>query len=132
MRERKVNNERRVFALMAILSLLSGLLIFFFTHNGFLRNYAGDIVAVTFLYSLLRASLRPKARTAAIVVFAAAALIEVLQALVTLPHSAITTLTLGSTFDPLDILTYLLTALAVFLLDTMYGLLLQRSPKRLA
>ncbi|MFA5946857.1 MAG: DUF2809 domain-containing protein [Patescibacteria group bacterium] len=117
MQKRQVNELRTVFGVLAIISLLFGLLIFFFVHSGFLRNYGGDVVAVTFLYSLLRLTLSPKPKTAAGMVFAVAVFIEVLQALVSLPHSTVTTLTLGSTFDPLDLLAYFLTVLALYLLD---------------
>lgn len=88
-------------------SLVSGLLIFLFFHGGFLRNYGGDIVAITFLYSLAVLILRPKPVLTAVGVFTLALSIEFLQAFLSLPHSTFSTLVLGGTFDPLDILVYL-------------------------
>lgn len=102
--------------LLACLSLVLGFSIFF-SHTGFLRNYVGDVVAVTFLYSIVQLTLRPKPIIAAAGVLAVAIIVEVLQAFVTLPHSPVTTLALGSTFDPLDLLTYFLTVTALYSLE---------------
>jgi uncharacterized membrane protein len=117
MQKRQVNETRIVFGVLAVISLLFGFSIFLFVHSGFLRNYGGDIIAVTFLYSVLKATLRPKPIIAAAIVLAVAIGIELLQTIISFPHGAFASLTLGSTFDPLDILTYLLTVFVLYSLD---------------
>jgi hypothetical protein len=119
MQKLQVRNSRVFFGILAGVSLLSGLAIFFFVHHGFIRNYGSDIVAVTFLYSLTASVLRPKPWITALSVLIIALGIETLQALVSLPHSILATLTVGSTFDPIDLGVYCLTTA---LLSSLYTL----------
>jgi hypothetical protein len=107
MQEHQIDRARASFAVLACASLLSGLAIFLFVHSGFLRYYGGDIVAITFLYSLAVLLFRSKPLIVATGVMAVAPFIEILQAVLSLPYSAVLDLTLGRTFDPLDILIYL-------------------------
>lgn len=120
MQKTQVWDERVVFGVLTATSLLFGLLIFCFVHSGFIRDYGGDIVAITFLYSLAVLLFRPKPMIAAAGVMAVAIIIEILQAIVSLPRSAAVDLTLGSTFDPYDILVYGATLLTLLSVDTLW------------
>lgn len=111
--------NRNFFTFLAAFSLFLGVMIFTFVHSGALRYYGGDVVAIIFLYSVIMATLRPRAIIAAITACVIAIGIEVLQAFVTLPRTEFISLTLGSTFDPLDIIIYIISA-SLLVVATQY------------
>jgi len=104
------------FTIIAILTFIVGMLLFLFG-TGFARNYLGDFIVIIFLYSLLSifSTYSPLKKTIFLFLFALG--IEVIQAFVILPTGAITELTLGNTFDTLDILFYTLGAFVAYKIE---------------
>ncbi len=105
-------------------ALLFGLLllIFFFSPTPFIRSTVGDYVVVIWLYTgalALRPSLPPLPLGAAI--FGLSLSVETMQAGVIQrffdTSNRLVEATLGSTFDPVDILAYFLGVATVVLID---------------
>ncbi len=122
-------NRRVPYSLLALCLLLLGLCVaFLIPQRGFFRGFAGDVLVVMFLYACLKAlfpRLNPLPAAAGVLGFALS--VEFLQYL-GLPRcfdkrSYWLILTLGSTFDPMDIAAY---ALGAVLAGAVDGFLLTR------
>lgn len=116
---------RKIYLALSLLSLLAGLSIFFFASPGkFLRATGGDFIVVIFLYLALKTLWpRQKALYAGLSVFIFAFCIELLQLLKIrqlIKGGSFADLTIGSTFDPLDILAYAAGLLVVGLIDHFF------------
>lgn len=95
--------------LMLGVLLMLGLVIFSTDGFGvpFIRNYAGDVVVVMFLFFLGQSFTSWSARTSIIVVAVLAMVVEILQVIISGGgSSSVRDLTLGTTFDPWDLLMY--------------------------
>jgi hypothetical protein len=89
-----------------------------FLHDRIVRPYVGDLLAVVFLYCLVRSVATPPVRPTVLAVLLVAYGIEVLQYLhlltyVGLQHSRLAALVLGNHFEWGDILAYTLGALGI-------------------
>lgn len=120
MNNRFMTNERKIFAILAVMSCIVGLAIFFLVHGGVIRNYGGDAIAVTFIYSLLSSVFRFRPYVVAGMVWTVAILIEMSQLVIRAPNLAISSLAFGSTFDFIDIYVYTLTLLVIFIVHRLW------------
>jgi hypothetical protein len=88
-----------------------------------MRGFAGDVLIVIFIYSSIKIIFKNLSSLfVASGVFLFALLVELLQ-LAGIPKSfqpgsMLTILTLGSTFDPFDILAYAIGAAIIYLIDS--------------
>lgn len=107
---------------VALLSLALGLLVFAFA-GGLLRGFGGDVLVVVFLDAALAAAGIGRARGRLIGVAVVSAGLEGLQALHLVgPGSPwLLHLLIGSTFDPLDLLAYLLGLLPAAALERRWA-----------
>lgn len=99
-----------LFALLACIAL--------FVHDGFVRPFLGDVLAVVWLYAALRAVFGWGRGLANGVALAVAFGLEIGQGLDLLHHLGLESfrvarVVLGATFDPLDLLAYVLGAASV-------------------
>ena len=109
------------YALIALALLVLEILIALFVHDGFVRPYMGDALAVILVYAGLRAASRIETVDAAAAAFAIAAAIEFAQWLhvldmLGLGHNRVARIVLGYGFEWKDFLAYAagaLTALAI-------------------
>ncbi|MEK7183614.1 MAG: DUF2809 domain-containing protein [Patescibacteria group bacterium] len=111
-----INNKRKIFLVFLILSLGLGLAIFFGPSLSPLRNHVGDMAAVMVMFSLLALFIK---RTAAIVIItlSLAVGLEVFQlSAIIQRHTVLSDLVFGQTFDPVDLVVYALTVLALAVL----------------
>lgn len=97
----------KTFALISILTFIIGIVLFFVS-TGFVRNYLGDVLVVIFLYSLLSSFLDVRPVYKAVVIFVIALAIELLQLFLSVSENAAQQLILGSSFDPWDIIAYII------------------------
>ena len=93
-----------------------------YVNDSVLRPYGGDVLAVIFLYCLLKSILEIPVKNTIFGVLVFAFLLEGLQALelvqkLQLQGNAIASAVLGSHFDPLDLLLYCLGGLLVFMAE---------------
>ena len=109
--------KRIIFLIAALVSGFTGWMILLFGH-GWVRNYGGDAMVIVFLYALLGCALpRLAAKKKALGIFLLALTIEVIQSLHLVGKSPGADLLIGSTFDPVDIITYAVSVIACFFLD---------------
>lgn len=90
---------------MLATSLFVGLTIFFYG-TGMMRSYGGDIVVVLFLYALVSLIVRSSPHKKALGVFLFACVVELFQLIGIDATTPLGQLTIGSTFDPFDLLAY--------------------------
>ena len=93
--------------------------------SGPLRTHGGDVLVVAWLYAGIRMVMMWSGAVSAVIVFLVALLIEVGQAAdfverIGLQETAATQLTLGSTFDPIDLIAYALGASGAYLIDRTF------------
>ena len=93
-----------------------GLLVFFWG-TGFVRNYGGDAIVVVFLYNFLSIFWDVPPWKKALTVFLFALSIEFLPLFVDSSPNPLHELIIGSTVDPRDILTYLVTTITILLFN---------------
>ncbi len=117
--------KRLFYFLISHIALFCGILVaFFIDQRSFARGFVGDILIVIFIYSVIKFFLkdRPPLHIAAGVFFFAV-FVEFIQYTGIPkhfhPHSIITILTLGSTYDPLDIAAYAVGVVVIFGIDTL-------------
>lgn len=97
-------------------SLALGLLIFLLPELHLLRNHVGDALAVMFIFSFL-ALLVERTATIACVTLGLAVGLEIVQALAVIKQQTFfSDLLLGYTFDPIDLIVYTFTVMALGLL----------------
>ena len=110
------------YAWIALTILLLEIGIERFFKTGFIRYFMGDFLIVSLLYYVFRTILKKRKSLILVGVWIFAFGIEVLQ-LFDIPawlgweNHRLIELTLGSSFDPLDLLAYFLGGLAAILLD---------------
>ena len=93
--------------------------------DGFVRPYLGDVLAVILVYLVLRAATRLDQIGAAGVAFAIAVAIELAQLVhvldaVGLADNRLARVVLGGVFDPVDLVCYLVGAVAALVLDLVW------------
>jgi len=115
--------KRLIYAAVSLFSLLCGISVaFLINQRSFLRGFAGDILIVIFIYSSVKVILKDQhpVRIAA-GVFSFALFVEFIQYTglpkYFNPRSIVTILTLGSTYDPLDIAAYAVGVTVIYLAD---------------
>lgn len=120
-------NRRKLYFKIFITILSLCLLIFFVLNNiQFIRNTVGDFLVVICIYSFIK-TFRPEFNPffLASAVFTFAITIEYVQYYNSI-HKTLTTdgtfvqLTLGSTFDYMDIIAYFLGLFFIYIFDTLY------------
>jgi hypothetical protein len=116
--------KRIIYSAVSLSALCCGISIaFFINQRSFMRGFAGDILIVIFIYSSLKVVLKDlKPFQMASGVFLFALFVEFIQ-FTGLPKyfhpgSMVTILTLGSTYDPLDIAAYAAGVLIIYFIDT--------------
>ncbi len=120
-----IMKKRFLYAALSLSVLSCGIAVaFFINQHSFMRGFAGDILIVIFIYSSVKIILKDQLplHTAA-GVFLFAVLVEFIQYTGIPKHfnpgSIITILTLGSTYDPLDIAAYAIGALIIYAFDSL-------------
>ncbi|MBS1913387.1 MAG: DUF2809 domain-containing protein [Bacteroidetes bacterium] len=111
---------RRTSIVLALATLLLGLLIAFLPLGEFIRGYGGDVMVVIFIFSLVRIGSRASSISIAVGVLGFAFAVEFLQLLHLadrLAFKGILRIAFGSTFDPLDLLAYLVGIVPITLFD---------------
>ena len=118
-------NKRFIYAAVSLFALLCGISVaFLINQRSFLRGFAGDILIVIFIYSSVKIILKDQSpfRIAA-GVLSFALFVEFIQYTglpkYFNPRSIVTILTLGSTYDPLDIAAYAIGVAVIYLVDTV-------------
>jgi hypothetical protein len=103
--------------LPTVISLAIGLLIFFFG-SGIIRNYGGDLIVVLFLYFLigLFSNISRTQKAAAVLLLAVS--IELFQLLNVDSANTLEELFIGTTFDIVDIGTYIVGVAAAYQIDS--------------
>jgi len=106
------------YALAALILFAVEVLIALFVHDGLIRPYVGDVLAVALVYTALRAITPLRLLPAIILTFAIALAIELAQLFnlldaLGLRSNRIAATVLGGSFDWLDLVAYGLGALAV-------------------
>jgi hypothetical protein len=103
---------RPAYALAALVLFAVEVAIALFIHDGFVRSYLGDVLAVSLVYAALRAMTPLGLWPAIAVTLAIAAAIEIAQffdivGVLGLGESAVVRAALGGAFDWLDLAAYL-------------------------
>jgi hypothetical protein len=114
------------YALAALLVLLLEVAIALWVHDRLIRPHLGDSLAVVLVYCVLRTSTRLRVVSAVLAALAVAFMIETAQffGLVEasgLAHSTVARVSLGTSFDPQDLLAYVLGGLLVIMFETVLG-----------
>lgn len=99
------------FLLGSIILLAAEILIALYAKDAFIRGFAGDVIVVMLIYSVIRTFVKKYIRLLPFWVFVFAALYECLQMfnlpeLLGVSDSRILTVILGTTFDVMDIAAY--------------------------
>ena len=110
------------YAVIAFSIFLIEVLIALFVRDKIIRPFLGDVLVVVLLYFSFRTILKARARSVAIGVLLFAVVIEVSQFLnlaegLGLEKNSAAEIILGSTFDWLDILAYVVGTFAAFFID---------------
>lgn len=114
--------EKKYYLISAIASLSCGLIILkFFNYPGFLRYYAGDILIIIFLYSLLMILPSSKSSFSLFAVLGLALILEILQLTniqsIFKNNADASKVILGTNFDWIDIVTYFTTGTVIFFIE---------------
>lgn len=102
--------RRILFAAVFAVLLTVEVLIALFVHDGFVRPFLGDVLAVIAVYALARAAFpkKPAALSAIVTAFAFAVELVQLTGLASLfGEGSFLAILAGACFDPLDLLCYL-------------------------
>ncbi|SNY05852.1 Protein of unknown function [Orenia metallireducens] len=108
---------------LALFSFILGLLIVvFFSNYYFIRGVLGDLLIVVFTYSLIKSFYQVDSKLLSFIVILAFFMVEGFQYLnlikyIGLSENKIAKIVLGATFDPIDLLFYLLGGLLVYYID---------------
>ncbi len=106
-------SERLIFALIATMCVILGLLIFYRPELHVLRNHVGDILATLAVYSCLAIFLKRIGVVCGLTLTLSIG-IEFLQSFPLVSHeSQLTRLFLGQTFDPIDLTIYVITTITI-------------------
>lgn len=110
--------SRHVLYIAAILLIAVFVLLYRGPGWPFVRGFVSDWLIVQLIYLVARfwVAYRRRYQLAA-AIFLLGVSVEVIQALVTLPQNLVAELTIGSTFDLLDILAYALGLITVLLIE---------------
>ncbi len=133
--ERKRNNislmyfvSKKIYSLTLCLVFfsLSILIVVFSRELGALRGFLWDVVIVMLLLSILQVCIPVKPWIWVLSVLSLAYSIEILQYFhliekLSLEKNIFAELILGSVFDPLDLIAYLIGGILIFLLDTYFS-----------
>lgn len=107
---RQSTRTRLAFLAMAILILATEIYIAICVKGGFVRHYAGDVLAVILLYALARAAFSASPSNLPLKIFAFAAALELAQYLGAVQilgiENKILRVMIGGTFDFTDLLCY--------------------------
>jgi hypothetical protein len=120
--------QRIKYIIVALVSFALGLAILT-VHGGFVRGYLGDVVVVIFLYALIKSVVDAAPAKLALIVFALAAVPEIMQYFHAADRLALTGIartTVGTLFDPYDFMAYVAGVLIIYTLDVM---VLSRRPR---
>jgi hypothetical protein len=118
--------KRAPYILISLVSFLCGIAVAtVLKGHSVIRGFGGDLLIVMFIYGSIKVifvRLRPNILAPAVFVFAC--FVEFLQYL-NVPRyfdtkSLIIILTLGSTFDPMDLLAYGMGSLFIYIIDQFY------------
>ena len=118
-------NKRFIYTAVSLITLLCGVSVaFLINQRSFVRGFAGDILIVVFIYSSVKIILKeqsPLRIAAGVLTFAL--FVEFIQytglTKFLNPRSIVTILTLGSTYDPLDIAAYSIGTAIIFFIDSI-------------
>jgi hypothetical protein len=108
---------------LALFSFILGLLIVvFFSNYYFIRGVLGDLLIVVFTYSLIKSFYQVDSKLLSFIVILTFFMVEGFQYLnlikyIGLSENKIAKIVLGATFDPIDLLFYLLGGLLVYYID---------------
>ena len=107
---RQSARTRLAFLAAAVLILAIEIYIAICVKGGFVRHYAGDVLAVILLYALARAAFAAPPSNLALKIFAFAAALELAQYFGAVQilgiENKILKVMIGGTFDPTDLLCY--------------------------
>lgn len=118
-------SRRIVYALAALASfILLALIATRWAGHSFVRGFLGDMLAVVFLFLLVKACVDARSARIALGVFTFACVVETLQYLrladaLGLAQGGAARIVLGATFDPLDILAYAAGCVASCAIDSL-------------
>ena len=108
--KRQSTQTRLAFLAAAVLILAAEIYIAICVKGGFVRHYAGDVLAVILLYALARAAFSAPPLNLALKIFAFAAALELAQYLGAVQilgiENKILKIMIGGTFDLTDLLCY--------------------------
>ena len=116
--------KRLIYFTISLSVLFCGITVAFnINQHSFLRGFAGDILIVIFIYTSVKVLFKDLLPIyCAAGVFSFAVLVEFIQYTglpkYFNPGSMITILTLGSTYDPLDIAAYIIGIVFIFITDS--------------
>ncbi len=112
MKQTDTKTKKRLFYLItALLLFMTEVLIALFVHDRFIRPYAGDILVVLLIYTLIRIFFPERPHLLPLYVFLLASGVELLQyfeivRILGLENHALVCTLIGTTFDVRDILCY--------------------------
>jgi hypothetical protein len=114
------------YALAALLVFLLEVAIALWVRDQLIRPHLGDSLAVVLVYCVLRTSTRLRVVSAVLAALAVAFMIETVQffGLVEatgLANSIVAPVLLGMSFDPQDLLAYVLGGLVIIMFETVLG-----------
>lgn len=114
------------FAFITVVVLAVEILIALFVHDAFVRPFLGDVLVVILLYAACRTILKTTSLNVLIGVVAFAFLVELLQFLhladkLNLADHSVGKIILGSTFDALDLLAYVLGGIGAYFIGKRIG-----------
>jgi len=118
--------KQLIYLAISLITFLCGLIVaFFINQRSFMRGFAGDILIVIFIYSSVKFFLKHMApKYAAAGVFIFAVFIEFIQYTGLPKHfkpgSMLIILTLGGTYDPLDIAAYATGVVIIYIFDSVF------------
>jgi hypothetical protein len=106
-----MTSDRRTYLIAALILFAIEVLIALFVRDAFIRPYIGDVLAVAFVYTALRAAMPLGLIPALATTLAIAVAIEIAQALnfldaIGLRDNTITRTILGGVFDWADLIAY--------------------------
>jgi hypothetical protein len=115
---------RRGYALAALLLFVVELAIALWLDDRLIRPYIGDSLAVVLVYCVLRSVMTFSVRSAVLAALTIAVTIETAQLYqvigsIGLADSMLARILLGTSFDPRDLLAYLLGAVLTIILETV-------------
>ncbi|MCL1917616.1 MAG: DUF2809 domain-containing protein [Peptococcaceae bacterium] len=113
-------DTRYLFAFIIILAIETSIAIFL--KDGFIRNYLGDVLVVVLIYCFIKIFVRNKTVFLPLCVFIFAVMIEIgqyfnLVELLGLSDFAIARIIIGTSFDIMDIVCYLVGCIGLFLFE---------------